>query len=158
MERVLLLVEDDAVDAESILRALSAEGSPPRVVWKTTAEEAFAWLEARGTVEVIGLVDVNLPGMNGFEFVQRWKDKEPAVVWFLSSSMDQDEIDRAEADPAYKMKLKFIAAAKGEEKRRGPRYTPLSKRQDRPNAILWLVKFHLLRAFMGAVRLPTPAA
>ncbi|MBZ0124515.1 MAG: DUF1013 domain-containing protein, partial [Roseovarius sp.] len=28
------------------------------------------------------------------------------------------------------------------EKRRGPRYTPLSKRQDRPNAILWLVKFH----------------
>ncbi|MEL6648900.1 MAG: cell cycle transcriptional regulator TrcR, partial [Pseudomonadota bacterium] len=33
-------------------------------------------------------------------------------------------------------------AAQGEEKRRGPRYTPLSKRQDRPNAILWLVKFH----------------
>ena len=30
----------------------------------------------------------------------------------------------------------------GEEKRRGPRYTPLSKRQDRPAAILWLVKFH----------------
>ena len=33
-------------------------------------------------------------------------------------------------------------AALGEEKRRGPRYTPLSKRQDRPAAILWLVKFH----------------
>ena len=33
-------------------------------------------------------------------------------------------------------------AGGGEEKRRGPRYTPLSKRQDRPNAILWLVKFH----------------
>ena len=30
----------------------------------------------------------------------------------------------------------------GEEKRRGPRYTPLSKRQDRPAAIYWLVKFH----------------
>ena len=30
----------------------------------------------------------------------------------------------------------------GEEKRRGPRYTPLSKRQDRPASILWLVKFH----------------
>jgi len=28
------------------------------------------------------------------------------------------------------------------EKRRGPRYTPLSKRQDRPASILWLVKFH----------------
>ncbi len=33
-------------------------------------------------------------------------------------------------------------AADGEEKRKGPRYTPLSKRQDRPAAIAWLVKFH----------------
>ena len=30
----------------------------------------------------------------------------------------------------------------GEGKRRGPRYTPLSKRQDRPAAIAWIVKFH----------------
>ena len=29
-----------------------------------------------------------------------------------------------------------------ESKRRGPRYTPVSKRQDRPNAILWLVRNH----------------
>ncbi|MGR3466511.1 MAG: cell cycle transcriptional regulator TrcR, partial [Shimia sp.] len=40
------------------------------------------------------------------------------------------------------LKLKFNKAAVGEEKRRGPRYTPVSKRQDRPAAILWLVKFH----------------
>ena len=33
-------------------------------------------------------------------------------------------------------------AADGEAKRKGPRYTPLSKRQDRPAAIAWLVKFH----------------
>ena len=33
-------------------------------------------------------------------------------------------------------------AAEGEAKRKGPRYTPLSKRQDRPAAIAWLVKFH----------------
>mgnify|MGYP001951010821 CR=1 FL=1 len=54
----------------------------------------------------------------------------------------KDEIDAAEKDPARKLKLKFNPAAVGEEKRRGPRYTPLSKRQDRPNSILWLVKFH----------------
>jgi hypothetical protein len=40
------------------------------------------------------------------------------------------------------LKLKFNAAARDEETRRGPRYTPLSKRQDRPASILWLVKFH----------------
>ncbi len=33
-------------------------------------------------------------------------------------------------------------AAEGETKRKGPRYTPLSKRQERPAAIAWLVKFH----------------
>jgi len=29
-----------------------------------------------------------------------------------------------------------------ETRRRAPRYTPVSKRQDRPNAILWLVRNH----------------
>jgi hypothetical protein len=59
-----------------------------------------------------------------------------------NNQLDQAEIDKAEKDPSHKLKLKFYAAAVGEEKRRGPRYTPLSKRQDRPASILWLVKFH----------------
>ena len=49
---------------------------------------------------------------------------------------------KGEVDPLHKLKLKFNPAAVGEEKRRGPRYTPLSKRQDRPASIYWLVKFH----------------
>ena len=53
-----------------------------------------------------------------------------------------DVIQKAEKSPIYKMELMYNAAADGEEKRRGPRYTPLSKRQDRPASILWLVKFH----------------
>ena len=53
-----------------------------------------------------------------------------------------DEIKKGEGDPLHKLKLKFNPAAVGEEKRRGPRYTPLSKRQDRPASIYWLVKFH----------------
>jgi hypothetical protein len=36
----------------------------------------------------------------------------------------------------------YNPASAGEMKRKGPRYTPLSKRQDRPAAIAWLVKFH----------------
>ena len=59
-----------------------------------------------------------------------------------NNQLTQDEIDAAEKSPLHKLKLKFNAAAVGEEKRRGPRYTPLSKRQDRPASILWLVKFH----------------
>ena len=59
-----------------------------------------------------------------------------------NNQLTQEEIDAAEKDPLHKLQLKFNAAAVGEEKRRGPRYTPLSKRQDRPAAIYWLVKFH----------------
>jgi hypothetical protein len=59
-----------------------------------------------------------------------------------NNQLDQIEIARGQADPDYRLRLKFNAAAVGEEKRRGPRYTPLSKRQDRPAAIYWLVKFH----------------
>jgi hypothetical protein len=53
-----------------------------------------------------------------------------------------EEIKRAERDPSHKLRLMHNPAADGEAKRKGPRYTPLSKRQDRPAAIAWLVKFH----------------
>ncbi len=81
-------------------------------------------------LEVQGIADGDVAaGVKGFDPI-------------ANNQLTQDEIDAAEADPTRKLKLKFNPAAVGEEKRRGPRYTPLSKRQDRPNAILWLVKFH----------------
>jgi uncharacterized protein len=81
-------------------------------------------------LEVQGIADGDVAtGVKGFDPVG-------------NNQLDQIEIERGQKDPAYKLKLKFNAAAVGEEKRRGPRYTPLSKRQDRPAAILWLVKFH----------------
>ena len=81
-------------------------------------------------LEVQGIADGDVAtGVKGFDPIQ-------------NNQLTQDEIDAAEKDPLHKLKLKFNAAAVGEEKRRGPRYTPLSKRQDRPAAILWLVKFH----------------
>jgi hypothetical protein len=81
-------------------------------------------------LEVQGIADGDVAaGVKGFDPI-------------ANNQLEQVEIDRAEKDPMYRMKLKFNPAAIGEEKRRGPRYTPLSKRQDRPAAILWLVKFH----------------
>ncbi len=81
-------------------------------------------------LEVQGIADGDVAaGVRGFDPI-------------TNNQLTQEEIDAAEKDPLHKLKLKFNAAAVGEEKRRGPRYTPLSKRQDRPAAILWLVKFH----------------
>jgi uncharacterized protein len=60
----------------------------------------------------------------------------------LTGQLTREEIEKAEADPNYRMKISEPKVRVPEVKRRGPRYTPVSKRQDRPNAILWLVRNH----------------
>ncbi len=85
-------------------------------------------------------------GMHELE-VQGIADGEVAVgiLGFdpvANCQLDADEITRGERDPAYALVLKENPAAIGEERRKGPRYTPLSKRKDRPAAIAWLVKNH----------------
>jgi uncharacterized protein len=81
-------------------------------------------------LEVQGIADGDVAvGVKGFDPI-------------ANNQLDAEEIEKAEGNPAHPLKLKYNAAAQGEETRRGPRYTPLSKRQDRPASILWLVKFH----------------
>lgn len=59
-----------------------------------------------------------------------------------SGQLTREEIARGEKDPNYQLRLAQSKVVLPEVKRRGPRYTPLSRRQDRPNAILWLVRNH----------------
>jgi hypothetical protein len=61
----------------------------------------------------------------------------------LNGQLTREEIAKAEADPEHRLKLSDPKVRLPEPKRRkGPRYTPLSRRQDRPNAILWLLRNH----------------
>jgi len=60
----------------------------------------------------------------------------------MTGQLTREEIKRGEQDSSYKIKLSEPKVRVPETKRRGARYTPLSKRQDRPNAILWLVRNH----------------
>ncbi len=59
-----------------------------------------------------------------------------------TGQLTREQIEAGEADPKYKLKISTPKVALPETKRRGPRYTPVSRRQDRPNAILWLVRNH----------------
>ena len=60
-----------------------------------------------------------------------------------TGQLTREEIEQAEADPSYRLKL---AEPKVEipqvKSKRGPRYTPVSRRHDRPNAVLWLLRNH----------------
>jgi hypothetical protein len=61
-----------------------------------------------------------------------------------NGQLHRDELDRAQADPAFRMtpaKSRHADLVKP-QKKGGPRYTPVSRRQDRPDAIAWFVRNH----------------
>jgi hypothetical protein len=108
------------------------------------AKATAVWLVDNTTLsfkqiaDFCGMHELEVQGIADGDVAQGVKGFDPIA----NNQLDAAEIEKGQDSPAYKLKLKFNASAVGEEKRRGPRYTPLSKRQDRPAAILWLVKFH----------------
>ena len=56
--------------------------------------------------------------------------------------LTREEIEKAEADEDYMMKLSKLKTVVAPPKKKAPRYTPLSRRQERPNAIAWIVRNH----------------
>lgn len=89
--------------------------------------------------EFCGLHVLEVKGIADGDVAAGIKGMDPVT----SGQLTREEILRGEKDPSYKLKL---APAKVEmpaiKPKSGPRYTPLSRRQERPNAILWLVKNH----------------
>ena len=108
------------------------------------AKATAVWLVDNTTIsfkqiaDFVGLHELEVQGIADGDVAAGVKGFDPIA----NNQLTQEEIDAAEKIPLHKLQLKYNPAAQGEEKRRGPRYTPLSKRQDRPASILWLVKFH----------------
>ena len=91
---------------------------------------AFCGLHA---LEVQGIADGDVAaGIQG---------QDPIAIGELT----KEEISRAEEDPDYELKmaeaaLKHIAMTS--KKKKGARYTPIARRQDKPEAIAWITKNH----------------
>lgn len=54
--------------------------------------------------------------------------------------LTMDEIHKGEADPSYH--LQMLKGPEPVRRTKGPRYTPVSKRQDKPDGIAWLLRNH----------------
>src|SRR3954454_3779008 len=83
-------------------------------------------------LEVKGIADGEVAaGIKGFDPVS-------------NGQLTREEIEKAQGDPNYRLKMAESKVKVPEPKRtnKGPRYTPVSRRQDRPNAILWLLRNH----------------
>ena len=99
----VLLVEDDDVDAESVMRSIRRSQVPVDLVWVEDGVEALDVLRgehATETVErpVILLLDLNMPRMDGFEFLGALRsdpDLRDLVVFVLSTSSADADRTRA---------------------------------------------------------------
>jgi len=57
-----------------------------------------------------------------------------------SGELTHEEIEKGQNDPEYA--LKMIKAPDPVTRTKGPRYTPVSKRQDKPDGIAWIIRNH----------------
>ncbi|MBL6455338.1 DUF1013 domain-containing protein [Belnapia sp. T6] len=60
----------------------------------------------------------------------------------LNGQLTRQEIARCEADPAFRLQIQSSALPAPKVRGKGARYTPVSKRNDRPDAIAWLIRHH----------------
>jgi hypothetical protein len=58
----------------------------------------------------------------------------------VNGQLTKEEIERVVANPKARLKMAPMPEAIPKPKSRGPRYTPVSKRQERPDAVAWLLR------------------
>lgn len=82
------------------------------------------------SLEVQAIADGEVSiGMQGFDPI-------------ANGQLSRDEIDRCSQDPNSRLEIQKSELPKPTVKSKGPKYVPISKRGDKPDAIAWLVKHH----------------
>ncbi len=94
----ILLVEDDDVDVMTVKRALKDLNIKNRLVNTANGEEALEYLKNNDNKKpCIILLDLNMPKMNGIEFLQVVKTddtlKKIPVIVLTTSSQQQDIVE-----------------------------------------------------------------
>lgn len=89
--------------------------------------------------EFCGLHPLEVQGIANEDVAKGIRGVDPIAGGFLS----REEIAKGEADEHYKLKaLEQKRIDLPQVKKRGARYTPIARRQDRPDAIAWFLKHH----------------
>lgn len=90
-ERGVLIVEDERVSRRALSALLESHGFHIEAV--ASAEEGLARLQA-GSMPAVALVDLDLPGMNGLEFIERMEQMDRGVDPILITAADRDRIKK----------------------------------------------------------------
>lgn len=86
-----------------------------------------------------GLHPLEVKGIADGEVCRDIRGADPIA----NGQLSRDELDRAQNNADYRMKAqKSRHAELLKPVKKGPRYTPVSRRQDRPDAVAWFVRHH----------------
>jgi uncharacterized protein len=96
-------------------------------------------LSFKQIADFCALHELEVKGIADGDVAQGIKGMDPVT----GGQLTRDEISKAEADPSRKLAL-VTSKVNIQVKRSttGPRYTPVSRRGDRPDAIMWIVRYH----------------
>jgi len=86
-----------------------------------------------------GLHHLEVKGIADGEVARDIRGADPIA----NGQLNREELDAAAQNPSYRMKAqKSRHAELLKPAKKGPRYTPVSRRQDRPDAIAWFLRNH----------------
>ena len=82
------------------------------------------------TLEVQGIADGEVAiGIQGIDPI-------------ANGQLTREEVDRCQADPKSRLRMAEQNLPQPAKRTKGPRYTPVAKRQDKPDGIAWLLRHH----------------
>ncbi|HEY9549071.1 MAG TPA: cell cycle transcriptional regulator TrcR [Kiloniellaceae bacterium] len=88
--------------------------------------------------EFCGLHPLEVQGIADGEVAVGIQGMDPVV----SGELTREEIKRCEEDPTARLEMAKSGLPEPSKRTKGPRYTPVAKRQDKPDGIAWLVRHH----------------
>ncbi len=89
--------------------------------------------------EFCGLHRLEVQGIADGDVAQGIKGLDPVS----SGQLTREQIEKAQNDPKVRLKiLEPKTSVPTKKRKKGPRYTPLSRRQNRPDAIYWMLRHH----------------
>lgn len=98
---IFLLIEDNLIDQLVIKQLLKKVLSVEEIYITNNGKEGIEWLLDNGKIysSIIILLDVQMPVMNGFEFLNAYANLDDEIkkgnqIYVLSSTLDSDEINK----------------------------------------------------------------